>query len=411
MRMRRSIRAAVVTATAALGLLAGSVVPAHAATGWDRCPKGRFCLFDGDSGTGAMAVYSASQSSLGAWDNKANSAYNRTGDPYVCMYSLANYQYVDPVHDVVDCGEGSGDDTYDLADSVDPDISLANKLSSFRFSRLARVAAGDPEYIRWDAPNGGARRPSVLPFGDLDEDGYGDLLNRTWNGHLWFVRGDGSGAYVGSGWNQMTALTRHGDFSGDGHEDLLARDGSGRLWIYPGNGKGWFGGRKLIGTGWNQMTALQAAGDMNSDGHDDLLARDSTGRLWIYPGDGHGRYGARKLIGTGWNQMRAFAAPGDLNGDKRNDLVVSDGTGKLWLYPGDGHGRYGTRKMIGPGGWGMFPTVLGVGDVSGDGRPDLMAAEQDAGPYAEVRLYEGVSGGTIRNAGREGDTDQGDRIF
>jgi hypothetical protein len=159
------------------------------------------------------------------------------------------------------------------------------------------------------------------------------------------------------------------------------------------------------------MTALQAAGDMNSDGHDDLLARDSTGRLWIYPGDGHGRYGARKMIGTGWNQMRAFAAPGDLSGDGHNDLVVSDATGKLWLYPGDGHGRYGTRKLIGAGGWSMFPTVLGIGNVDDDnpGAPDLLAVGK--GYQGLVRVYFGEKGGSIAQYGDCNEVDNGDVLL
>jgi hypothetical protein len=101
------------------------------------------------------------------------------------------------------------------------------------------------------------------------------------------------------------------------------------------------------------MTALQAAGDMNSDGKDDLLARDSTGRLWIYPGD---------------------------------------------------------RKLIGAGGWSMFPNVLGIGDVDGDGRPDLQAAG-DGDYYTEARLYYGAPGGSITQYGDNSPVDLGDRLL
>jgi hypothetical protein len=409
--MRKRFRAAVLTAVAALGLLAASAVPVRAAAppGYERCPKGRLCLFDGDYGTGAMAVYSSAQATLGAWDNKANSVYNRTGYEELCLYSEPDYRFVDRVHQVEMRAQGSGDDQYELATFTSATSHLTNNLSSLRWAHTTRQCLGEPEYFGWENGVESGSRPAQA-FSDLNGDGAPDLLNRTWNGHLWFLKGDGAGVYVGSGWNQMTALTRHGDFSGDGHEDLLARDGSGRLWIYPGNGKGWFGARKLIGTGWNQMTALQAAGDMNGDGHDDLLARDYTGKLWIYPGDGHGRYGARKLVGTGWNQMRAFAAPGDLNGDGPNDLVVSDAGGKLWLYPGDGHGRYGIRKMIGAGGWSMFPSVLGVGDDSGDGRPDLLAAA--TGRYGGLaREYRSRAGGAISNSGDTGYTEYYDSLL
>ncbi|MEC3992765.1 FG-GAP-like repeat-containing protein [Actinacidiphila sp. DG2A-62] len=340
----------------AVGVVAGGTAPAHAVSGWDRCPRGSVCLFDGDGGTGSMIAYSSPQAGLGSWDNRANSVYNRTGQHFMCMYPQAQYKTTVPNADDSICYLGSGNDQVELKGDGEP---LWNGLSSIRWAHTWRQAAGGPEYRSWATPLVLPPGPAQ-PFADLNGDGTPDQLNRTWNGHLWFLKGDGSGVYVGSGWNQMTALTRHGDFSGDGHEDLLARDGSGKLWIYPGNGKGWFGARKLIGTGWNQMTALQAAGDMNSDGHDDLLARDSTGRLWI--------------------------------------------------YPGDGHGRYGTRKLIGAGGWSMFPTVLGIGDVDRDGRPDLQAAG-DGDYYTEARLYYGTPGGSIAQYGDNSPVDLGDRLL
>ncbi|MFI0717787.1 FG-GAP-like repeat-containing protein [Streptomyces sp. NPDC021224] len=389
---RRRLRAIVVAAAAALGLSAGAMAPAHAAaTGWNRCPKGSFCLFDGLNGTGSMIAYTSSHSSLGSWDNKADSVYNRTGMHAVSMYSLPGYRYDDPVHDVVVNWDDSGESQLNLDGFADANSHMLNNLSSFRLAHTAREAEGGPEYLQWQDPtwsSGG----SGLAFSDLNNDGNSDMLLRTWSGKLWYLPGDGSGTLIGSGWNAMSALTRHGDFTGEGSEDLLARDTTGKLWLYPGNGRGAFTSRKLIGSGWNAMSALQAAGDLTGDGKDDLLARDTTGKLWLYPGNGRGAFTTRKLIGSGWNAMRAFAAPGDLNGDRRNDLVVSDSAGKLWLYPGNGKGAFTTRKALGASGWGRFDTLLGS-HYSGGSRPDLLAiAPPEDGV---VFLYESRSGGTL----------------
>jgi hypothetical protein len=334
-------------------------VPAQAASGLGACPAGYFCGWTGPEGTGAMFKTKTSMPTLGSWDNKIISQSNRTGE-WACTYDKVNYDITG--RDYAQQPNGPGEGSWGPAPAW---------ISSIKLVRTQRECDW-PAYGEWRAQ----KSPVKAGFGDLNGDGVPDVLSRDRAGRLWFGPGDGSGVYVGSGWNQMTALTRHGDFSGDGHEDLLARDGSGRLWIYPGNGRGWFGARKLIGTGWNQMTALVAAGDMNSDGRDDLLARDGSGRLWIYPGDGHGRYGARKSIGTGWNQMTALVAPGDLNSDHRNDLLARDRSGKLWIYPGDGHGRYGARKLIGTG-WNQMDALLAVGDTDGNGRNDLHAFTND----------------------------------
>jgi hypothetical protein len=103
------------------------------------------------------------------------------------------------------------------------------------------------------------------------------------------------------------------------------------------------------------------------------------------------------LIGGGWNVMRAFAGVGDLSGDGRNDLVVSDSSGKLWLYPGNGRGWFGTRTMIGTGGWGPFTTLLGYSTVPTDSRPGLLAVQSVApdGLGGEVRFYRGLNGGRL----------------
>lgn len=405
--MRITFRAALLAAAATLGLLAATITPAQAATGYDRCPKGKFCLFDKADGQGSMAAYSQSQATLGSWDNKASSVYNRTGYHYICMYSLSDYRYVDPVHDVVVTLNSPEDYPWDLEPFHDANSHMDNNLSSFRWARTNRQCQGGAEPLDWSETQ--YSMVPAQPFGDLDRDGNPDLLNRTYSGKLWRLPGDGTGRLIGPGWNSMTALTRHGDLTGDGTEDLLARDRSGELWTYPGTGRGGFGTRKAVGPGWNSMTSISAVGDLNGDGKGDLLARDTTGKLWMYPGRGNGTFGTRKLVGPGWNSMRALVGPGDMTGDGRPDFVASDTLGRLWLYPGNGKGALGTRKMIGTAGWKAFPTLIGAGDFSGDGRPDLIAV--GAGNYGAVRHYEGRSGGGLSAGIVQNYLDEGDSLY
>ena len=118
--------------------------------------------------------------------------------------------------------------------------------------------------------------------------------------------------------------TPFGDFNGDGWSDLLARQAStGELWLYPGNGTG-FTARVRIGTGWNAMSAITRHGDFNRDGHEDVIARDSAGALWLYPGTSGG-FGTRIRFGAGWNAMREITPVGDLDGDGYPDLVAVAG--------------------------------------------------------------------------------------
>ncbi|CAG6394873.1 FG-GAP-like repeat-containing protein [Streptomyces cocklensis] len=412
--MRTSLRAAFVTAVAALGLAAASVAPVHAAVGYERCPKGRFCVFDGGSGDGAMVSYSTPQSSLGTWSKRAVSVYNRTGFEKVCMYSKAGYVIgSDGVFAEV-VGVGS---EVNLAYFGEGNTTLRHNLGSVRWAQTERQCDGHPEPIEWNDPYYalGNTWPAQA-FGDLNRDGTPDLLNRTYSGRLWLLRGDGTGTLIGTGWNAMTAITRHGDLTGDGTEDLLAWDTAGRLWTYPGTGRGGFGARLLVGSGWNTMIAIQATGDLTGDGKGDLVARDKAGHLWMYPGTGKGRFGTRHYVGGGWNTMGALAAPGDASGDHRNDLISSDTAGRLWLYPGNGKGGFTSRKLIGSGGWRPFITLISTGDHNHDGHPDLIAAANGKGsdsplPESSVRLYLSRSGGSLNGGLDAGALDTGDALF
>ncbi|GHJ93367.1 hypothetical protein SNE510_28860 [Streptomyces sp. NE5-10] len=83
---------------------------------------------------------------------------------------------------------------------------------------------------------------------------------------------------------------------------------------------------------------------------------------------------------------------GDMTGDGRADLVAREkATGKLWLYPGTSTRILGARKLVGAGGWNSMDHFLGVGDTTGDGRPDLQAADNGA-----LYQYQGLAGGGLR---------------
>ena len=46
-------------------------------------------------------------------------------------------------------------------------------------------------------------------------------------------------------------------------------------------------------------------------------------------------------LGAGWGAFTSLVGAGDLTGDGRADLIARDGNGKLWLYPGTGGPAFG----------------------------------------------------------------------
>ncbi|MFJ5136109.1 FG-GAP-like repeat-containing protein [Streptomyces sp. NPDC088707] len=286
----------------------------------------------------------------------------------------------------------AGGYTWDTPDQSYPTNGGSPEISSVKIVPTLRECESDP-YPSWET----AASPKVGGFGDLNGDRRADAVLRDEAGRLWFLPGNGTGRLIGSGgWKAFDALARHGDFSRDGREDVIAREkATGRLWLYPGTGSGGLGARKLVGSGgWNSMGRLAAFGDLSGDGRSDLLGVEkTTGKLWLYPGTAGGGLGARRLIGNaGWNGMNALLGAGDMTGDGRADLVAREkATGKLWLYPGTSTRTLGARKLVGSGGWNSMDHILAVGDTSGDGRPDLEASD---GSW--LYQYQGLAAGGLR---------------
>ncbi|MFF3840045.1 FG-GAP-like repeat-containing protein [Streptomyces sp. NPDC001930] len=398
--MRTSMLRRLATVATALGLSSAGLLGAGAApaqAALSDCPSGYFCAWKTDNGSGTMYKTNASVATLGTWDNTFRSVMNRT-NKFACLYDDADHG--------LDGDVGVMDPNPSGTEWGGPG---SNSVSSVKFVPTERECAMEP-YPEWYA----AQAPKAGGFGDLNGDRTSDVLVRDKAGRLWFLAGDGSGKLVGAGgWNVMNALTRHGDLTGDGREDVLAREASsGKLWLYPGTGAGALGARKLIGSGgWNVMNSVTAFGDLSGDGRSDVLAVEkSTGKLWLYPGTSTGTLGARKLLGAGgWNAMNSLTAPGDLTGDGKADLIAREAsTGKLWVYPGKA-AAFGARTLVG-GGWNVMGSFLAVGDHNGDGRNDLSAITNSSFVSSEYRgvgglvMYAGTGAGTFGAGSVETDT-------
>ena len=123
--------------------------------------------------------------------------------------------------------------------------------------------------------------------------------------------------------------------------------------------------------------------DVNADWNPDLLARErSTGTLWLYLhqiGSAPG-WAPRLQLGTRWQGMSVVDTAGDLTNDGRPDvLAVERATGRAWIYTFRlGEPAFGPRIDAGTVLAGS-DLVAGVGDLSGDGVNDVLARERATG--------------------------------
>ncbi|MFE7135533.1 FG-GAP-like repeat-containing protein [Streptomyces sp. NPDC057638] len=172
------------------------------------------------------------------------------------------------------------------------------------------------------------------------------------------------------------------DFTGDGRDDLLGISDTGELRLFA-TGADLSLRTHVVGPGWATKD-LAAAGDVNGDGRGDVVAADRvTGDLHLWTGRaGTGSFNAGVQIGNGWTNIEQLAA-GDVTGDGRADLVaITRDTANLVLYPSTGAG-FGDARTLGTSGWGSVKN-LAAGDFTGDGKADVVATNETSG---QLSLY------------------------
>ena len=139
-----------------------------------------------------------------------------------------------------------------------------------------------------------------------------------------------------------------GDFNGDWNNDVLARwTATAALKLYAGTGTGSLSprrpGRHRLGRHVHasrpRATSAVTARRTCSPGR----RRRATSGCTRATGRGGWRL-PRVRVGTGWQVMNAIVGIGDLTGDGRMDVVARRATtGELYLYPGTGSGGWKAR--------------------------------------------------------------------
>ncbi len=254
-------------------------------------------------------------------------------------------------------------------------------------------------------------------FGDFDGDGAPDLLllvardmSPTGN-DVWLYRGDGAGHFEAGRKalfpEQLCCLTdmRAVDFNGDGSLDIAMHMaplpwigsyyGLTGIWGYANNGDGTFRTTNVVYPDvWRQYQSMGglAAGDLDGDGRPDLAggvranAYSAINGIRAYF---HGRVG-KPYIGFraaqgGAGEYTTAVRIRDMDGDGRMDVVFAENTytnedpeGNPVCYieyvPSAGKNVYRTRHSCS-----MGPDSMDVGDINGDGLQDVVVADPDWG--------------------------------
>ncbi|MDQ0937252.1 hypothetical protein QFZ49_007227 [Streptomyces turgidiscabies] len=119
---------------------------------------------------------------------------------------------------------------------------------------------------------------------------------------------------------------------------------------YNGTSSGTLSARVQLYADWKTYKKVLGAGDLNGDGIGDLLAQDTANILYRYYGTGNGTFGARAKVFSNWGgSYNVIVGVGDITVDGKADLVSRDSAGNVWRNHGDGKGSFGARTRIATG--------------------------------------------------------------
>src|SRR3954451_8507091 len=260
--------------------------------------------------------------------------------------------------------------------------------------------AGSP-YAAGDAPN-------QIVTADFNLDTRPDLaVVNSSSDNVTILLGDGAGGFTPAPGSPVTVgqtpkSVAVGDFNNDGKPDFAADNFiGGSVSVFLGDGAGGFTEAAGSPVAMAGGPVYVATGDFNADGLADLAtANISPAGVGILVGTGNGGFAAAPAspIPDGSNTFPQGLAVGDLNGDTRLDIAVANhmsSTVNVLLGSG-GNGAVGFLPAVGS----PFPTANGptagngpaniaIGDVNGDGKPDLATAN-DTSNNSSVFLGNGV---------------------
>jgi hypothetical protein len=271
-----------------------------------------------------------------------------------------------------------------------PDLALqSNPVSIY-------LGNADGTYTEAAAPSIQGPTGNPIVIADFNGDGIPDLAVPAYGSNdIAILLGKGDGTFAEAviasvpGSNDEIEQIVTADFNGDGIPDLAVIDGNNSVVdILLGNGDGTFTA-ETTNPPISGIPLNFATGDFNGDGKTDLAVTEDNGTIAILLGNGAGTFAASGSVNSASSGSPLPIAVADFNGDGKLDIAVPAGPNtseSVSVLTGNGDGTFNS-PFRSPGSTSTSVTWIQVADFNQDGAPDVVLA--DSSGNATVFLNNG----------------------
>lgn len=307
-------------------------------------------------------------------------------------------------------GDFNGDGKKDVALMVGQSVGDA---TVFSFSVLIGNGDGTFKTAALTGIPGNDDEAQIL-VGDVNGDGKDDIIvghsaggvNDNSSFNVFISNGDGTFT-AGNNYNITDNPLIGGtlaDVNGDGKLDVVVVDQNapGNVWTLLGNGDGTFQTAASVAmTGPAGSNTILA--DLNGDGLLDIADFDyDSSQLTVFLATSASAYAQPASYDTPNDVNEACSlTAGDLNGDGKPELVAANcKQNNLTVYVNNGSGAFATgvyyasalSSTDSSNSADVYPQAVTIADVNGDGKADLVVANNDGG---DVTVLLGKGDGTL----------------
>jgi len=287
----------------------------------------------------------------------------------------------------------------DLNGDGRPDLAISNAGSNL-VSVLLGLAGGGFGSAASYVATGALISPqwclNSIAIGDLNGDGVQDLAVGNCVSNvtvLTGLAGGGFAPYVEYDTLGESFGVSIRDMDGDGRQDLVVGSEYIGVGVFRGLPGGTLGTRADYATGMGGPLGGLAIADLNGDGRLDIVTGNVSftiedGSVTTLLGLPGGVFGMRTDYKTG-SAVQAVAV-GDLDGDGKPDIAASNQTSSITIVPSKASGGFLATGYYATG---SFHPGLAVSDLTGDGRPDV--AVPNASTFPSASVLAGQPGGTL----------------